>query len=220
MPGSRQILSMLQKSLQATSFLEPTAVLTVNPSSYLSTNIPSSITFDISILFNDATGLSWTLTDSLGNTLTTGISNTDTYVLTNPPTSVSTYTLTLNYTGGIGIKTFITTVRIDTPAYVGQLSGPSDNIVVPADLTAAILTTLDAKSLGTIVNFFPVTFANVARTVFVLPYSFGVPTALADDNDSDITDEFTLVNDTANGRYIYVRINTVTPGTYNFKVIY
>jgi len=229
MISARQLKNILDKTFSGTpitSFVAPTAVLTVTPNSYTTNLVPGSVAFSGTITPNEGTFVSWELKNSGGTVLTTGSSNSVSYTLNSPPSSLGTYVYSLytSYTNPntLATEVLITNVNlvVGVNAKFGQLDGPSRNITNAADLTTPLENALDEKSKLQLINLFSLTAAISARAVIVIPNSYGTVIDIQDNSDQTIINQLTLVNDNINNRKIYVSDLLTPTVTYYFKVVF
>lgn len=209
-------------------FVEPTATLNAVPDTYVTSAVPASIALSGVITPNDGVITTWAITAGTSPTvLATGTGNTPTHTVTGVdiPTTAGSYIyyLTVTYTdSNSASQSFVvsTTVVVTAAALFGQLTNPTDDITVDTDLTPAIEATLTSTSKADIINLFTVTAANTARILFVIPDSYGSVTSLEDGAGLNVLNQFNAVTDVANNRIIYTALNTVVPGTYDYKFVF
>lgn len=230
MISARQTKNIIDYMFTSVSsgFIIPTAVLTATPSLYTTSNFPGAIILNGTITMNSGVLTNWTITDAVSTILAAGTNNTPVKAILDKNTMPSTvgshgYYLNVYYTDTNGNNLSIlasTVINVTTYARYGQLSNPSDNIVVPVDLTPFELG-LATSDQNTIINTFNLVALNTARLVFTIPDSFvGTVTGLEDGVGLDILSQFNVIYDVTNLRTIYVSINVLTPATYNFKFIF
>ena len=232
MISAKQVNNILTRSFSGgSSILSPKVTFTAVASSYLAGST-TPVVLSGSILENDAKNIAWSIKDPSGSNLlsdSTG-SLSPSFTLVSPPTSVGTYiyTLYVTYEDSDGVAqpaiTTLATITVSTPAFAGMLSGPSDDILVPADLTLAIENTLTPLTISEIINPFIVSGTGVlsSKIVIVIPDSYGVVTAIEDNTDTNVLDDdaFSTIYDSANLRTIYVSDLNFTPIDWRFKVIF
>jgi hypothetical protein len=226
MISGKQLKKVLDHSFTAgTGFLAPTASFIANPSTYTITSVPTSVVLNGTIIPNDGVILSWTITDISGTTLAFGSGNSISHTLAVTPTLVSSniYNLNITYTNtstGLAQSLIVpATVVVTTAALVGQMNSPTQDITIPADLTP-YEPFLASTTQVAVMNLFPVVSANVGRIVFAIPDSYGAVTQIEDGVGLNVIAQFNMVVDSANNRKIYTTINVLTPGTYNYKLIF
>jgi len=217
----KQLLAALQYAVSCNNggLTGPIATFTANPSSYTTVNIPIGVTLSGVITLNDAIISIWNIKQ--GNTiLATGSSLNPTFFVTPPEIITTVYTLEVYYTlnGVSGLLTLNVTVLVTAGALYGHLLGPSDNITVPADLTAPIIATLTVSNQANLEILFPIVVTVVSRFVFVIPYAFGADWVILDNDNLSVMSEFSLVDDPGNTQMIAVSNNPVIPGTYQFQI--
>lgn len=212
----------------AAGFTAPAAIFNANPNTYVSTAVPATDVLSGTITPNNGTIVSWSITAGTNSTpiaTGTGINVTHTLNGANVPTTIGTHTyyLTVTYTdNNNATQSFVvaTNIIVTAAARFGQLAGPTDNITTPAGLTPAIEATLTTTSKGVMINLFSVTAANTGRIVFVVPDSYGTVSSIEDGAGLNVLNQFNVVVDAGNNRRIYVSINTVVPGSYDYKFIF
>lgn len=219
MISARQTKNIIEYSLLGvTAFIEPEIDFSISPNNYLSNAIPGTITLSGSIVANDATNISWIFMQGV-SVLASGTGLSPLFVVNPAPTITKEYSLLVTYTGGATSQFLVKTVTVTDPGLYGQLTGPTDNIIVESDLDPFV-GGLDEGGEELFINLFTITAAATARLVIVVPHSYGIPTDIVDDNGDSVYSEFNLIDDVGDSRYIFTGINTVTPGTYKFKVVY
>jgi len=206
-------------------FLPPTASFIATPNVYAVDALPASVTLAGSIIPNDGTSITWTITNVGGTVLSSGATTTVNYVLPAVPSAISTnlYNLNVTYTNTTTALTAIlvvpTYVTVTATALIGQINSPTQTIVVPGDLTP-YEGALTVTTQSVIINPFDVVAANVGRIVFTVPTSYGTVTSIEDGAGLDVLDQFTVLPDPGNARTIYTTINVLTASTYSYKIIF
>ena len=224
MISAKQVKNILEYSLQSTGFIEPVLNLAVTPNNYTELYLtlnPGTNSVIGSIVANDATGISWVLKKN-GVTVSSGTGLSISFAEAKPAVN-TVYTLEATYTGGATTKSVSTNVIVEKTAYYGQLTLPTDDIVVATDLLPFINPAglvLDYCGQQFIGNLFTMVLTNTGRICLVSPYSYGTVVDIVDENDISAINEFNLVNDIPNSRYIYTMINTISAGTYKYKIQY
>jgi hypothetical protein len=226
MTSARQIFNILQytfsgsnNNVNPNTFVEPTATFSVTPTTYSLIAAPANITVIGSIIPNDATNITWEVYDGVSvSPVLSGSNNVINGVLP-PPTIDTTYTLLVSYIGGNALLELTSVVNPYNVTYVGQLPLPSDNITVAADLVP-FLSGLTSLSEAEALLLMTVTANYIGRIVIVVPDDYGTLLNIADENDLSALAEFNTIVDAPNNQKIYIKINTVTPGSYKYKLIY
>lgn len=206
------------------SFTPPVASFTISPNTYNVGAAPNPLVFNIAITANDGAFISWEIKRTDNNTtVTSGTSLTATYSLsTNIPDAAGlySYSLIINYKYNNETQIAITktaTVLVNALAYVGQLANASSDITNASQVDNILLSTLTSKTYDKIANLFTMQLTRSAKIIFVVPMSFGNVSRIEDENDLDVTNEFTLITDNTNLRYIYVSNNNFTIITELYK---
>ena len=226
MTSARQLLNILAYTLSGdnsnvnrTTFVEPTATFSVTPTTYAVESAPANMTVTGSIIVNDAVNVTWEVYDGVSiSPVLTGSNNVINATL-DTPLIPTTYTLVVTYTGGNETLEVVSQVNPYYSTYVGQLPTPSDDITVAADLTP-FLAGLVGLSYTDALELMTITAAYIGRLVLVIPDSYGTLTDISDENDLSVINEFNVVVDAPNNQKIYVKIDTVTPGSYKYKLVY
>jgi hypothetical protein len=222
---------MLQGGLSSSrvgGFIDPTATFTAAPTSYTDSLLPVSIVLSGTITPNSGVVTSWAITAGTSPTpIAVGTNNVPTVTLSGGsiPAAIGTYNyyLTVYYTdSNLATQSFLVSsmVIISATALYGQLANPGENIIIAADLTPGIEATLTVTDKATMINVFNIIALNTARIVIVVPDSYGTVTAIEDGSALDVTSQFNVIVDAPNTRTIYVSLNTVTPATYSYKLIF
>jgi hypothetical protein len=227
MISAKQVKQILDYSFSGgNGFLIPEATLFISPSQYTNNAIPGGVSITGTITPNDGTSINWVLRDDNNSTpIASGSGNAVSHNLVSVPTDINnySYSLIVNYKDANQvIKSFTQSVTlvVSSPALIGQLQNPSDDILVPGDLTAGIEGTLSIKTQNQIINLFSLSAVNVGRVLFVIPDSYGSVTDIADNTDNSVIDQFDVIADAPNQRSIFITKNTLVPGTYFFKIIF
>jgi len=225
MISSQQLKQILTFSFtNGSSFVAPTCSIIATPSLYTTDSVPGSVVITGTLVPNDGTNISWTLTASGSTTaLLIGTGNSLTYNIPSVPAIAGSYSYNWNITYEDNTGTTLSlvcpiTITVTASAKYGQLANPGDNIVIAADLTPAIEGTLTVTNQSFIINLFPLIASNTGRIVIVVPDSYGAVTSITDNTNLDVTSQFNIINDVVNSRKIYVGINAVTPNTYYFRI--
>jgi len=226
MISGKQLKQVLDYSFSAgTDFLAPIASFTATPSIYTTITLPTTVVLTGSIIQNDGSDISWTITDLAGTTIAFGTNNNVSHTLVTIPTSVSSniYNLNITYintsTGLTQSLIVPTSVVVTTAALVGQMDSPTQDIAIPEELIP-YESLLTSTTQVAVMNLFSVVAANVGRIVFAIPDSYGAVTQIEDGVGLNVIAQFNMVVDSANNRKIYTTINVLTPGTYNYKLIF
>lgn len=218
MISARQTLNILNESLASNNgFIDPIFSMSITPNNYTDNAVPALVTISAAITLNDAISVAWVLKQGvlfIDSDTTTTINRTYT-----APSANTIYTLTVDYTGGLTSKSTQANVVVEKPAYFGQLHNPSDDIVIAADLIP-FLPILTYSVQSVVANLITLVLTHTGRIVFVSPYSYGTVFDIVDEMDLSVINEFNIIDDTVNSRFIYTKINTVIPGTYKYKLQY
>lgn len=219
MISAKQATNILNKSLASNNgFIEPTLSLSVSPNNYTTGGpITGNVIITGAITLNQATAMSWVVKEN-GTTVSSGVS-LSVNVSRPKPVLITTYELEIFYTGGLTTKSTFTYVIVTEAAYYGQLPAPGNNIIVDTDLDS-FLPGLSFNNQVFVGNLFSMTLLNTGRIVFVSPDSYGPVIDIVDENDTSVLNEFNVIYYTANSQTIYVKINTVVAGTYQYKLQY
>jgi len=228
MISSKQVRNILEYSFeQDPNFTAPTATIFAAPDSYDTDNVPAAIVFSGNIVQNDGDNITWTITDALTSTTQAAGSGLSPALnmTTGIPTTSGVYTYYLNvFYEKPDSSNASFSVPVDIVVEVigsyGQLDGPTANIVIPADLTPAIEATFTTTNQQGVINLFTVTAPFTGRIVFVIPDAWGTVTSIEDGGGLNVMDQFNAVVDAPNNRIIYVSINTVVAGTYDYKLLF
>jgi len=201
------------------SFNPPTAVFTITPSTYNVGQAPGNLSFNVAITANDGAFISWEIKRLDNNaTVTTGTLLSTTYNLTTNIPAVAgaySYSLVISYKYNNNIQapiTKIATVLVSAQAYVGQLANAGADITSVNQVDNTLLSTLTAKNFEGVANLFALPLTRTAKVIFVVPMSYGTVSLLSDENDLNILNQFTLLTDNSNSRYIYVSNNALAAG--------
>lgn len=225
MISGQQLKEVIEHMFSGTAgFILPTATWTSYPLSYPATTLPASVSLYGVITGNSGVITSWSITDSSAAVLATGTNGSPSVSLTGgliPSTiGLNTYFLTVFYTDANGAaSSFVesTSFSVTSDVSIGQLATGVD-IILPADLTGGIESTLNVTTQQDIINLFDVVATTTGRVIFVIPDSLGSVTDISDNTNSSVLTQFNEVDDTANNRKIFTQINQVTPATYKFKI--
>jgi hypothetical protein len=232
MISAKQLKNIIDYMMtDSTDNLAPTATFTITPDTYTLTAVPASVSLSGAITLNDGTLTSWAITESAsGTAIATGTGTSVSATLPavgTIPTSVGTYTyyLTVYYTDATGTASSILvsdSLSVTAEALIGQLNGTED-LVLPADLTGGMEATLSTTDKATLINLFTVTASAAAgygRIIFVIPDSYGVVSSIEDGAGLDVLSQFNVIIDAPNSRTLYTAINTVTTGSYDYKIVF
>lgn len=223
MISAKQIKQILDISFTGGSgFLAPTSTFIITPSNYSTDDVPGAVNLTGVITPNDGTDITWTITSGV-TTLAIGTGNVVAHSLASVPSTVTTntYNLNVSYKNSSGTTMaviFVASLSVTAPALIGQLDGPTENIIVAGDLTPTIEGYLTTTDQITLINLFNIVAADSGRIIFVLPDSYGVVSSIEDGAGLNIITQFNVVVDTINNRKIYTSINVVTPATYSYKI--
>lgn len=235
MISARQLKNILDTSFSTgdgTSAINLTATFIATPSTYVNTSIPSGVTLSGTISPNGGLLVTWVIKDTLGTTLTSGSGNTVSYNLTSIPTTIGShpYTLIVSYQDSLGTtftSSFITNVTVTTLMKVGQLLLPGDDLLVAGDLPNGVEATFTTYTNAQAINLFAVVADHVARLVIIVPNSYGTLSSISDNTDAivystdpNVISEFKVIIDTVNNRRLYVSLNTKSPATYHYKLLF
>lgn len=218
--GKQLLLALEQAALcNSGGFVGPQATFVATPNSYTNNNAPAGVTLTGTITLNDAVISYWNIRQG-GTILATGSTITPSFYVTPASGSSITYTLDVYYTldGAAGILTLNAPVLVTDGALYGSLPGPTDDIILPTDLTAPIIAGLSIGDEATITALFPIVITVTARVVIVVPYGISTSWGLLDNDNFSVDSEFTFVDDPGNNQKIAVSNNPLIPGTYYFKV--
>jgi hypothetical protein len=220
----KQMLQIITKNSENQNGSVPTVTFSATPASYSVNDLPASILFSGTILasVNTESIVGWAIKFN-SSTLNTGTGTTISYTLPggSVPDELGAFTYTLEVTylavGNTTPQTFSTALVINVleDGKIGYMNSPTGNILVPADVTNAVLTTLSKQDM---INVFPITNVGQSRLVIIVPNSFGTVAYISDNTDQVVTSEFNLVNDPSNNRKIYVSVNALAANTYRYIV--
>jgi len=224
--SAKQVFNILQytfsgnnTNVNPNNFVEPTATFSIKPGTFSLLTPPANLIVEGSIIPNDATNITWEVYDGVSvSPVLTGSNNVINSTLPTP-TEDTTYTLRVIYIGGNELLELTSFVDPYDVTYIGQLPLPGDNITIAANLTP-FLPGLVVTSQEDALLLMTITAANIGRLVFVVPDNYGTLLDISDENDSSVLNEFNVVIDSPNNQKIYVKIDTVTPGSYKYKLIY
>ena len=225
MISARQAKNMVEYMFTSGSdFTPPTATFVAMPDLYSTSTIPGGITLSGTITLNDGTLTSWSIMSG-STVLATGAGVTVSHNLVSIPVLLGSYNyhLVVNYTDNQNVAQSIIVpevIQVTQDALIGALPNPGDDIIIPTDLTPAIEATLTITTQAGLINLFPVTPVSSGRIVFVVPSSYGTLSRIEDNASLDVTNQFNVVLDPSNNRNIYVSVNAVTAGTYNYKLVF
>ena len=228
MIGSKQVKQIIDYSFSygAGSFLSPEATFIATPNSYTATSPPGgNIILSGSIIPNDGTDISWVITNSVGTPLADGVDNTPSHSIA-PPASIGSYTYNLNvsYKNDVGTTiafVIIAVIVVSADGKVGQLDGPGDDFTTPAEFDVLnVEGGFIFKTNSDVINLFSFEVTSTARTVIVIPDSFGSVVDIQDNTDNSVLSQFNTVADVGNTRTLYVTDLALTPGTYFYKVVF
>lgn len=225
MISGQQLKQILTYSFSnGSSFLAPALTFTILPSSYTLNNIPASLVLSGSVIPNDGTNIQWSMTNSSNVVIGAGIGLNAAVTLTGgsiPSTvGIYTYNFIVTYVDANNVTQSISTsvlLYVTAPGLYGQINSPSQDIIVPGDLTP-YLGSLTITTQATLINLFSIVATNTGRIVIVVPDSYGTVTSIEDNTSMNITSQFHVVVDVTNNRKFYVTNSALTPGTYYFKV--
>jgi hypothetical protein len=227
MISGRDLKNVLTQSFtNGTSFLAPTASFIATPSTYTVSSLPASVILSGTITPNNGTLITWTITNSGGTVIATGSGVNVTHTLASVPSAVSTnvYNLNVTYTnataGTTAVIVVATSVVVTAAGKVGQINSPTATITIPGDLTAPYEAALVVETKTQMINLFPIVAANTGRIVIVIPDSYGTVSIIEDGAGLNALPQFNATLDPTNSRTIYSSVNIVTPGTYNYKIIF
>lgn len=219
----KQILEIITSNSDNQDGTVPSISLSVTPNSYSVSDVPANIVFAGTIIpaANTFEVVGWTLKQG-GTTLATGSGTTVSYIISGgsvpDEVGVVTYTLEVQYKaveGGANLTTSITaTVSVLEVGSIGFTTAP---LLVAADLANA---TLEDATKQDMINPFEITSNATARMVIVIPNAFGTVNRISDNTDLVVTNEFSVINDGANNRKIYVGITPIGANTYIYKVTF
>tara|TARA_R110000765_G_scaffold71466_5_gene138728 strand:- start:506 stop:1183 length:678 start_codon:yes stop_codon:yes gene_type:complete len=225
MISGKQLKQVLDYSFSAgTTFLAPTATFSAAPSSYTIASVPGTVTLTGSVTPNDGTSVTWTITSGV-TLLASGSGNSISHNLVSIPSSLGTsvYNLNITYTnvtaGTTAVLVVPTSVVVTASCLVGQMNSPTQDILIPGDLTP-YEGALVVSTQGTIINVFGIVAANTGRLIITIPDSYGAVVLIEDGSGLDVLSQFNTTADPTNSRTIYSSVNIVTPGTYNYKIIF
>jgi hypothetical protein len=222
MISAKQFKVILDRAFRGDAILNfnpPTAIFTITPSTYDVSQAPFNLSFNVAITNNDGASISWEIKRLDNNVVVTSgsLSPTTFSLTTNIPTVAGSYSysLTVSYRYNNIVQAPITkvaTVLVSAQAYVGQLANAGADINNVSQVDNTLLGTLTTKNFEGVANLFALPLTRVAKVIFVVPMSYGTVALLADENDNNVLDQFTLRTDNANSRYIYVSNNALSGG--------
>lgn len=227
MISSKQLNQVLEYSFAAGSgvFLSPTASFIATPSAYTDSSIPGSVTLSGTIIPNNATDISWNIRSNQSTLdLSIGTDNNILHNLASIPTTIDNhvYSLNVSYKNDMGINlsfTVTTAITISSAGKVGHLGGPVDNFTTASQFdTLAVESGFNSKTQTEMINLFTINVATTSRVVIVIPDSFGT-VDIQDNTDSSVLTQFDLVTDASNNRKLFKSTNTLSPGTYHYKLV-
>jgi hypothetical protein len=218
---------MFSSNKDKTGFNPPTAEFFINPSSYTNLDVPGAggVLLSGNITPNDGNITGWAILEG-ATTLSTGVILAPEYLLQNIPSTVGSYnySLSVTYENNLGTKLSLVvpvTLSVTSVGYYGQLALPTDDIPIPigVPLSAGVLATFTSSTQTVMMNLFSITAVNTGRIVLVVPYSYGQISDITDNTDNTVLSQFNFVDDPGVSR-IYTTINTLTPGTYYYKLVF